>query len=125
VLRSSVQEQSKVTLDASYLEYCIFGLIKIDLIDLVNTKAILSKNFHIQPSEIDKMPMWEYEYFIKHLNELVKEENNKNEQDMEKYNVNEYKRMANPNSMRRMASNMSSSSLAKIPSLPSGSIPKF
>lgn len=71
------------------------------------------------------MPMWEYEYFIKHLNELVKEENNKNEQDMEKYNINEYKRMANPNSMRRMASNVSSSSLAKIPSLPSGSMPKF
>lgn len=71
------------------------------------------------------MPMWEYEYFIKYLNELVKEENQKHEQEQEKYNVGDYKRMANPNNMRRMASSMSSGSLSKIPSMPTGSMPKF
>ena len=68
------------------------------------------------------MPMWEYEYFIRHINDLVKEENQRNEQEQEKYKINDYKRMANPNNMRRsMPSGLSS----KIPSMPGMSMPKF
>ena len=62
---------------------------KIDITSLIKIKASLSKNFHIQPSEIDKMPMWEYELFIKELNKQVEEENKQQEKEMDKYHVND------------------------------------
>ena len=88
----------------------------MDLIHLIKTKAILSKNFHIQPSEIDEMPMWEYELFIQYLNDAVKEENDEQQKEMSKYNIDDYKKMSNPNSMQKMTH-------PKMPTMPP--IPKF
>ena len=50
-------------------------LFRIDIVNFIKIKAILSKEFHIQPSEIEMMPAWEYEMFVKELNNIVKEEN--------------------------------------------------
>lgn len=69
---------------------------------LIKLKASLSKNFHIQPSELDKMPMWEFELYIKSLNEMVEEENDKQQKEMDKYHVNEYANMSNPKSLQKM-----------------------
>lgn len=69
---------------------------------LIKIKASLSKTFHIQPSEIDKMPMWEFELYIKQLNELVEEENNKQQKEMDKHNVKGYMDMAKPQNMQKM-----------------------
>jgi hypothetical protein len=99
LLKSS--DQSK-KLDGSYLEYQIFGLIKIDIWNLINIKANLSKAFHIQPSEIDNMPMWEYELYVKKINELVEEENENQQKEMEKHNIKEYQKLANPKTLNRM-----------------------
>jgi hypothetical protein len=44
-------------------------------VSFVKVKATLAKQFHIQPSEIDQMPMWEYEFFVDHIQEMIKEEN--------------------------------------------------
>ena len=114
-LRSSDQDKPFV-LDNSYIEYSIYALFKIDIVNNIKTKAVLAKNFHIQPSEIDTMPMWEYEIFIKAINDLVKEENDQQQKEMDKYNINDYKKMASP-------SNISKYSQGKMPSMPS--IPKF
>ena len=58
------------------------------------------KNFHIAPSELDSMPMWEFELFIKALNEQIKEENAQNEGEMSKYDIAKYQKMAqNPQKM--------------------------
>ena len=70
------------------MEFLIFNLIKIDLLNLIKIKAKLAKEFHIQPSEIDKMQVWEYELFITYLNEAVKEDNEAHEDEMSKYNIN-------------------------------------
>lgn len=69
---------------------------------LIKIKASLSKTFHIQPSEIDNMPMWEFELYIKQLNELVEEENNKQQKEMDKHNVKGYMDMAKPQNMQKM-----------------------
>ena len=61
---------------------------------MIQIKTSLAKNFHIQPSEIDKMPMWEYEMFITEMNKQVKEENEKQQGDMDKYNVKDYMKNA-------------------------------
>ena len=83
------------------------------MIQLIKSKAILAKEFHIQPSEIDIMPMWEYEYFIRFINEAVKEENDRQQSEMSKYNVNDYKKMTNSSNMNKMAQT------PKMPSMPS------
>lgn len=46
---------------------------------------MLAKNFHIQPSELDRMVYWEYEYFVKILDEIVKKENEEQEAKMKEY----------------------------------------
>lgn len=79
--------------------------MKTDLSTFIKIKASLAKNFHIQPSEVDKMPMWEYELFIAHLNEMVKEENDKQEAESKKYNINDYKKMSDPKNYQKSFDN--------------------
>lgn len=62
------------------------------------------------------MPMWEYELFISELNNQVKEENDQQQKEMDKYNINDYKKMSNP-------SNISKYTHSKIPNMPS--VPKI
>ena len=85
--------------------------IKMDIMDLISIKASLSKHFHIQPSEIDNMAVWEYELYVKCLNDLVKEENDSQEKEMKKYKIDEHMKMANPNNLQKMAN-------PKMPNMP-------
>jgi hypothetical protein len=105
-------------MDNSYIEKAIISLWMINIEKLVTNKVHLAKNFHIQPSEIDKMPMWEYEMFMKTLNEVVKEENKKQKDEMDKYDINSYKKMTNPSNMNKMMN-------PSIPKMPSMNMPKF
>lgn len=92
---------------------------KLELFGFVGLKASLAKNFHIQPTEVDKMPMWEFELFMKHLNNQIKDENDKQKEEMDKSGIsNMQKNMNNPS---KMAGNM------KMPSMkmPSMKMPKF
>ena len=107
-------------LDNTYIEYAIISLFKIDILNYIKTKAILVKEFHIQPSEIDNMPAWEYELFLKEINNIVKEENKRNQQEMDKAGYKDVKKMSDPNYSQRMANkHMSSMNNFKIPSMPS------
>lgn len=104
--RNSVRDK----LDNTYIEFAIYGLWKINVVNLINTKAGLAKNFHIAPSELETMPMWEYELFMKALNEHIKEENAQNEGEMAKYDMNKYQKMAqNPQKMMPKMLNMNMS----------------
>lgn len=96
---------NRVKIDNSYIEGAIFTLFKINIVEHVKVKAILAKQFHIQPSEIDNMTYWEYEIFVKHINDLVEAENKQQEQAMDKYHVDEYMNMARPGNMQKMISN--------------------
>lgn len=62
------------------------------------------------------MPAWEYELFLKEINALVKEENEKNKEDQGKYNHKDMQRMTNPNYIK----NMSNKALGdmKMPKMP-------
>lgn len=103
----------KLILDNSFIETAIFNLFKIDIINFIKTKAILSKEFHIQPSELDNMAVWEYEIFMKEINDAVKEENDRNKQEMDKSGISDAQKMTNPNNVRRMQN----ASMNKMPSI--------
>lgn len=88
--------------------------------NFIKIKAILAKEFHIQPSELDRMPAWEYELFMKEINRAVKEENERNQKEMDKAGYD--KKMTDPKYFERMqnkyASNMGSLGSFKMPSMP-------
>lgn len=91
----------------------------MNLFEFVKLKAALAKNFHIQPTEIDKMPYWEYELFVEQLSNLVKEENDNQKAEMDKYDIDNIKKISNPSYMNKTISSMQ----PKMPSMPT--LPKI
>lgn len=82
--------------------------------NFIKVKAILAKEFHIQPSEIDIMTAWEYELFMKEINNAVKEDNDRNKQEMDKAGIKDVHKMSNSNNFRKMQQ----TSMPKMPSMP-------
>jgi|TARA_R100000655_G_C2956056_1_gene188086 hypothetical protein len=76
------------------------------------------EKLHIQPSELDLLPFYEYEYTLEIYNDLLKERNKKEEQQTQdasdKYNIEGMKSQAN----RTMKS-------VKAPSMPQIRMPKL
>lgn len=101
-------------LDNSYIESAIFNMFKIDIVNLIKIKVSLAKEFHIQPSEIDKMVFWEYELFMKELNASVKEDNKRQEKEMENSGYGDIKKMTDYKSIERQYK----SSMPKLPPMP-------
>lgn len=81
----------------------------------IKVKSILAKEFHIQPSEIDKMPAWEYELFMKEINQAVKEENDRNKKEMDNAGIDKVQKMSDPKYMQSMQNKYTT----KMPSMPS------
>ena len=76
------------------------------------------EKLHLQPSELDLLPYYEYEYTLEMFNEIIKERNDqetKNNREMEdKYNI--------VNMQSQAKKNMSQ---YKAPSMPKISMPKL
>lgn len=92
----------------------IFSLFKINIINFIKVKAVLAKEFHIQPSELEVMPAWEYELFLKEINNIVKDENDRTKQEMDKAGIKDAQKMANPNNIARMQK----AAIPKMPTTP-------
>lgn len=102
------------------MEFSIYKLFSINLIQLIKNKAALAKNFNIQPSEIDRMQYWEYEFFLDEVNNIIKAENEQQEKQAGDYNVNSMMRGINKNMPK-----MPNTNFYKTPSMPKFSTPKF
>ena len=83
----------------------------------IKVKSILAKDFHIQPSEIDKMPAWEYELFMREINQAVKEENERNQKEMDKAGIDKVQKMSDPKYMQSMQ-NKYTPNMPSISSMP-------
>lgn len=90
-------------LDETYIEYALISLWSINILEHIKVKASLAKQFHIQPSEIDKMYYWEYEYFIKYINDMVKEENEAQQKQLDQQQVNKYSKLADPKRIEKLS----------------------
>lgn len=57
---------------------------------MVQNKLFICKEFHIQPSEIGRLPFYEYEYILEDINNYQKhqqeDEENRNKEYSEMYN---------------------------------------
>lgn len=59
------------------------------------------------------MPAWEFEIFVREANNIVKEENERNNQEMEKAGVKDAQKMSNPNNIRKIQQ----ASMPKMPNI--------
>lgn len=103
------------------MEKVIYNLFKINTDNLIGIKIHLSKEYHIAPSEIDRMKFFEYEILLEQVNVLAKqqeEENKKYQEDMDSM-----RSQMNPNKM--MSSMSQQMGNFKPPEMPKMSIPKL
>ena len=107
------------------MESSLYSQFQINIENLVQNKVSLVRNFHIQPSEIERMPYWEYEYFLKYANQMIEEEQKEQEEQQEGYNMDSIKRNAN-SIMKGQSKNMPKMpSMPSMPKMPSFSMPKI
>lgn len=83
---------------------------------MVRSKLYICRDWHIQPSEIDRMMYFEYEYMLQDINKENKEQEKRNREEEKRYgNIG---RTPNYNSMMKSAS-------SNMPKMPSFNMPKF
>jgi len=88
---------------------------------LVKNKLYICREYHIQPSEIDRLPYYEYEWMLEEINLIQKEQEKQNEAQQKEYDS--MRSSMNPNSMMKNASSsMPNMSNMKMPQM---KIPKF
>jgi hypothetical protein len=75
------------------------------------------EKLHLQPSELDLLPFYEYEYTLEMFNDIMKERN-----DDERKQQASYEDKYDMGGMKKQMKNMSS---YKTPSMPKISMPKF
>lgn len=86
----------------------------VDIRNLVRNKSSICKEYHIQPSEIDRMQFFEYEFLIEDINKDTKEAE-KRQKEEEKQQQAQMGSMPNYNQMM-------SNAKASIPKM---TMPKF
>ena len=98
----------------------IYGLYRIDLVNLIKNKIIISKEYHIQPSEIDRLQFYEYEIYLEQLNLIAEQQAEENKKQQEQFD--DMKSSMNPSKMmNNMSSNYKMPSV-NTPSISSGNI---
>ena len=96
-------------------------MYRINLENLIKNKIYIAKEYHIQPSEVDKMPFYEYEIYLEQMNLIAKKQEEENKKQQE-----EYDNMRSSMNPAKMMNNMNSGmSMPKMPSAPSMSAPSM
>ena len=94
------------------MESALYSLWRINIENLAKNKLFICKDWHIQPSEIDRVPFYEYEIYLESINTNNKEEAERQEKENKQYEA-----------MSKSYKNPSSS--FKAPSMPSFSMPSM
>lgn len=79
------------------MEFAVFSMFRVDIRNLVKNRLYIAKDFNIQPSEIARMPYYEYEFLLEDIKEFAEEEKKRNREQEDKYGN------MSPNSMLKSA----------------------
>lgn len=96
----------------------IYATYRVSTEQIFKNQLYICKDYHIQPSEIDRMPYYEYELILEEIKAIQKQQEKENES-QEKQQSQMMKNM-NPNSMM----NSMKGSIPNM-SMPKVNIPKF
>lgn len=93
------------------MESAVYSIYKVSVVNSVRNSLFICREYHIQPSEILKMPYWIYEEYLANIKDIQKKEEKEQKDQDKRYN----------SMMPKMPSmpKMSASAMPKI------SIPKF
>ena len=107
-------------------------MFRINLENLIKNKIYIAREYHIQPSEIDKIPFYEYEIYLEQMNLIAKKQEEENRKQQEEYegmrsSMNPAKMMNGMKSGMSMPKMPSASSMTapSMPKMPTISIPKI
>lgn len=99
------------------MDQALYSILRVNLRNLAKNKLYICKEWHIQPSEIDRMVYFEYEWMLDDINEDHKEQEKRSKEEQKQYDSMK-KGMPNMNNMmNNIGKNM--------PQLPKVSLPKF
>ena len=104
-----------------WLGFTIIKAFIVNLRNLTKNKLFICKEYHIQPSEIDRMQFWEYEWYTDEIKEISKEQE-KQQKQQEKEQA-DLRSSMNTNAMMRNA--QQSMPKVSMPAMPSVSMPKI
>lgn len=96
-------------------------MYRIDVRNLVKSKLFICRDYHIQPSEIEKMPYYEFEYMLEDITQITKEQQKQQEEQEKQYA--EQQHMYNPKAM--MSSMQNSMPKMSMPAMPKINMPKL
>lgn len=98
------------------MDQALYSMLRVNLRNLVKNKLYISKEWHIQPSEIDHLVYYEYEQILDEINEQNKEQEKRNKEEQKQYD-----------SMRQSIPNMNNmtKNFGQNMTLPKVNLPKF
>ena len=93
------------------MESAVYSIYKVSVVNSVRNSLFICREYHIQPSEILRMPYWIYEEYLANIKDIQKKEEKEQKDQDKRYNS----IMPKMPSMPKMSA----------PSMPKISIPKF
>ena len=67
------------------MESVLYSLWRINVKNLVLNKLYICKEYHIQPSEIDRLVFFEYEYMMDEIKVIQKQQEKQREEEDKQY----------------------------------------
>ena len=99
------------------MEQALYSMFRVNLRNLVKNKLYIAHEWHISPSEVDKLVYYEYEWILEEIHEYNKEQEKQQKEERKQYEgIN--KNMPNMNNIGNTMKNYQNS-------LPKISIPKL
>ena len=93
------------------MESAVYSIYKVSVVNSVRNSLFICREYHIQPSEILRMPYWIYEEYLANIKDIQKKEEKEQKDQDKRYN--------------NMMPKMPSMPKMLAPSMPKISIPKF
>lgn len=93
------------------MESAVYSMYKVSAVNSVRNSLFICREYHIQPSEILRMPYWIYEEYLANIKDIQKKEEKEQKDQDKRYNS--------------MMPKMPSMPKMSAPAMPKISIPKF
>lgn len=93
------------------MESAVYSIYKVSVVNSVRNSLFICREYHIQPSEILRMPYWIYEEYLANIKDIQKKEEKEQKDQDKRYNS--------------MMPKIPSIPKMSAPAMPKISIPKF
>ena len=68
------------------MESAVYSIYKVSVVNSVRNSLFICREYHIQPSEILKMPYWIYEEYLANIKDIQKKEEKEQKDQDKRYN---------------------------------------